>query len=185
VVVVWPAATTTEAGTVRAGLFADSVTVLPPAGAADEIVTVHVALAPEAILAGEHCKPVTDCSGGKTVMDPLVPVTQVAFPLGRTPTSPPRDNGTVAPLETAPRVTPTMATTPLLTEAAFIPVARHVMDMLLEEQLKDLPALVNAFPATAVIEARLPVGYEMVHCRPAGWLLLGTVAERFRNRELP
>jgi hypothetical protein len=55
-------------------------------------------------------------------------------------------------------VIPTTATTPLSTAPAFIPLAKQVMDPLLAEQLRDLPALVRAFPATAVIEARLPTG---------------------------
>jgi hypothetical protein len=67
VAVVLPERTVTEAGTVRAGLLADSVTVAPPPVAADEIVTVQVELEPESTLAGEHCRPVIVGSGGVTV----------------------------------------------------------------------------------------------------------------------
>ncbi len=42
VFVVAPAATVTEAGTVRRALLLDSETVTPPAGAADDSVTVQV-----------------------------------------------------------------------------------------------------------------------------------------------
>jgi hypothetical protein len=67
VAVVLPAANTTEAGTVRAGLLADSVTVAPPLGAADETATVQVELEPETTLVGAHSRPEMVGSGGVTV----------------------------------------------------------------------------------------------------------------------
>jgi hypothetical protein len=54
-----PAAMVTDAGTVTAALLEESVTVQPPAGAAGDIVTVHVDLPPEAIEDGVHCSPDT------------------------------------------------------------------------------------------------------------------------------
>ena len=65
--VVAPAATTTEAGTVRAGLLAKSVTAIPLPVAAAEIVTVQLELAPEITVVGEHCKPEMVGGGGVTV----------------------------------------------------------------------------------------------------------------------
>ncbi len=50
-----------------AGLLAEIVTVAPPLGAPGEIVTVQVALAPEIMLAGEHCNPAIIGAGGITV----------------------------------------------------------------------------------------------------------------------
>ena len=46
----------TDVGTLSTALFDDSATIEPLAGAGAEIVTVHVALAPEATVAGEHVK---------------------------------------------------------------------------------------------------------------------------------
>jgi hypothetical protein len=51
-----PASTVTEAGTLTEALLEDSATVEPLAGAGAEIVTVHVELAPEATVAGEHVR---------------------------------------------------------------------------------------------------------------------------------
>ncbi len=67
VVVRPPAATVTEAGMIRAGLLADKITATPPLGAPEEIVTVQVELAPEAKLAGEHCRLEIVGAGGVTV----------------------------------------------------------------------------------------------------------------------
>ena len=52
--VVAPATTVTEAGIVSAALLFEIVTALPPVGAAAEIITVHVEVAPDTTVAGEH-----------------------------------------------------------------------------------------------------------------------------------
>jgi hypothetical protein len=52
VAVLLPAATVTEGGTTAAGELLDSVTGMPPAGAAETRVTVPVALAPPLTLVG-------------------------------------------------------------------------------------------------------------------------------------
>lgn len=54
--VVEPAATVTEAGTVRAALLPETVTGVLAVAAADK-VTVQGDVVPEAIVAGEHCSP--------------------------------------------------------------------------------------------------------------------------------
>ena len=64
-----PAATRIEAGTVSAVLLSVSVTVVPPAGAACESVTVQVELPAEAIVPGEHCSPETVLAGAEMVME--------------------------------------------------------------------------------------------------------------------
>jgi hypothetical protein len=51
-----PATAVTEAGTLTIGLFDERATTDPLAGAGVEIVTVQVALAPEARLTGEHVR---------------------------------------------------------------------------------------------------------------------------------
>jgi hypothetical protein len=51
-----PASTVAEAGTVTKASFDDSATTEPLEGAGAEIVTVQVALAPEAMVAGEHVR---------------------------------------------------------------------------------------------------------------------------------
>jgi hypothetical protein len=183
--VVAPDATRTALGTVKAALLLERATLAPLPVAAAEIVTVQEELAPESTLVGVHCNPVTVGSGGNTVIDPSVPVTQMAFPLASTPTRPLRESGTEDPLSAPPRVTPITATTPLPISVAFMPVARQVSDVALAAQDRDLPALVSALPGAAEIAARLPEGYEMVHCRPAGELPVTVESVRFRNRELP
>ena len=70
-----PAATVTDVGTVSAVLLSDSVTALPPVGAAAERVTVHVELPPEAIVPGVHPNDVT------IVVADGVTVTKVVFEL--------------------------------------------------------------------------------------------------------
>jgi hypothetical protein len=51
-----PASTVVEAGTVTKALFDDSATIEPLEGAGAEIVTVHVALAPDSMVEGEHIR---------------------------------------------------------------------------------------------------------------------------------
>ena len=74
--VVAPAATRTEAGTIRAALLADSVTETPLPIAAEEMATVHEELAPESTLMGEHSRLEIVGSGGVTV---TTAVPEVAF----------------------------------------------------------------------------------------------------------
>ncbi len=72
--VVAPERTVTDAGTVRAALLADRATAVPPTGAAEEIVTVQVELAPEIRLVGEHCRPEIVGSEGVTVTTAVLEV---------------------------------------------------------------------------------------------------------------
>ena len=67
-----PARTFTEAGTFTKALFDDNATTDPLAGAGAEIVTVHVALAPDSILAGEHVT--LDTAAAVTVSDAVAVV---------------------------------------------------------------------------------------------------------------
>ena len=67
--VVAPAATVTDAGVVSAVLLSDTVTAVPPVGAAAEIVTVQLVLAPDTTEVGVHVSPVTVGAGGVTVTD--------------------------------------------------------------------------------------------------------------------
>jgi hypothetical protein len=68
VAVVAPAATVTVAGTVAAPVLLDSVTVIPPAGAALVSVTVPVDEAPPVTLAGLSATADSDAGGGAGVM---------------------------------------------------------------------------------------------------------------------
>jgi len=47
-----------------------------------------------------------------------------------------------------------------------------------------LPAAVSAGPAAVTSEVTTLVGYESVHCRPAG-VLVAVFNERFKESELP
>ena len=75
--VVAPAATVAAAGTVNAVLLSDSVTAVPPVGAACEIVTVQVELLPEVTEAGVHPNAVTV---GATVTGVTVTVAVAELP---------------------------------------------------------------------------------------------------------
>ncbi len=67
-----PAVTVTDAGTLTEALFEDSATIEPLEGAGAEIVTVHVAFAPEATVTGQHFKP--DTAVAVTVSDTVAVV---------------------------------------------------------------------------------------------------------------
>ena len=67
-----PASTVAEAGTLSTALFDDRATTEPLGGAGAEIVTVHVALAPEATVAGEHVR--LDTVAAVTVSDAVAVV---------------------------------------------------------------------------------------------------------------
>ena len=67
-----PAATVTDAGTVRAALFEESPTEAPPVRAADVNVTVQEEVAPKVTELGEHDKPETAGVGGVTVTEAVV-----------------------------------------------------------------------------------------------------------------
>ena len=82
------------------------------------------------------------------------------------------------------RVAVTTATTPLLILVAFMPLARHMTDPVLELQLSVLPAPVRAGPAIVLRELMSLGEYESVHCRPAG-TLVAAFKERFSERAPP
>ena len=57
--VVVPAAMVTDAGSINAVLSSESATVMPPAGAACDNVTVQVVVPPHPMLVAEHCRAAT------------------------------------------------------------------------------------------------------------------------------
>ena len=150
--VVAPAATVTDAGTVSAALFPDSVTAAPLAAACDS-VTVHVVLPLEEIELGEHCSAVTV---GDTLMVPPVPATPAKVPSGIVPIVLLIAIGATALPPVAGSVAVTTATTPLPIAALFIPVARHVSDPTPGTQERLSPAAVNDEPAAALSDVMAP-----------------------------
>jgi hypothetical protein len=118
-----PAATVTEAGTVRLLAPLPSVTVAPPAGAATPSVTVQFALPGVTMEGGLHPSELR-LTAGVTVMLFPVPPTVRPRPLGRTPIVP------LTPTLLMPdaRVTVMLAvaTTPSPIVVAFRPDARQV-----------------------------------------------------------
>jgi len=70
--VVAPAATVTDAGTVRAALFAERLTEEPPVNAARFSVIVQLEAEPEATEPGEHDRLDTDGGRGVTVTEAVV-----------------------------------------------------------------------------------------------------------------
>jgi len=77
----------------------------------------------------------------------------------------------------------TMATTPLLITALFIPLATQLTDPATDEQLSDLPAALRAGPA-AILRLRIPlVAYRMVHCNAEGVLTEEGFSVRFNETD--
>ena len=152
-----PAATVTDPGTLRAALLSDRPTPIPPAGAAPDIVTVHVEIPPGSKLAGKHCSPVTVAAACDTLIVPPLPDTAIELPSASAPIVLLMGTET-APLLLAATVAVTTATTPLPIVFPFTPDARHVTDPLVELQFSVLPAAVSAGPATAPTEVSASAG---------------------------
>jgi hypothetical protein len=173
-------ATVTDDGTVSAELLEERATAAPPVGAAAEIVTVHVELAPDVRLVVVHWS-AEIVGGALLLMVPPLPGSIKSVPSPKVPIT--------LLIETAPpvlleaRVAVTTATTPLLMLAVLMPLATQVRDPVAELQFSVLPAAVSAGPAAA-LTLLMPAGYESVHSRPAG-ALLPPFKERFRETELP
>jgi hypothetical protein len=68
--VVLPGPTATEAGTVKAAVLLDSVTVAKPAF---DTVTVHVAIPPDPRLVGLHVNPLTTAAAARVIDAVAVP----------------------------------------------------------------------------------------------------------------
>jgi hypothetical protein len=118
-----PAATVTEAGTVRPPVLLLSATVVPPAGAAALSVTVQFALPGVTMEAGLHPSELR-LTAGVTVMLLPVPLMLRLTPLGSTPSVP------ATPIFVVPdasvREILAVATTPSPIAVAFTPDARQV-----------------------------------------------------------
>ena len=154
VAVVEPAATVTDAGTVRAALLTETATVAPPVGAAIESVAVQVEVDPEATLAGEHCRAETV---GRTVIVPPEPETIKSIPFVKAPMAF-VIGSEIVPLLVDARVAVATATTPLAIELEFRPLATQVTDPAAELQFRVSPAAVRAAPAAMVSEVTALVG---------------------------
>jgi len=123
VAVVDPGATVTKPGVMRAELSAERVTVVPPAGAAVDSVTVQLVTAPDVTVVGLHCKAETPTEGATPVSPPVMVPPTVAIGIG----SPEAEAAIpVIPIHAPPtlgaRLTLTTATVPMVTAFAFIPV---------------------------------------------------------------
>ena len=179
-----PAPTVTEAGTVRRALFEETATADPPAGATFDNVTVQVEIAVESRLVGEHCKEETV---GRvdvvTVTTPPVPETDIPVPAGKDPSRLLIVIGTELPL-VGVRFTVTTATTPLPIVLAFIPLARQIIEPLVDVQFTPFPLAVRAGPAAMLIEETLLGAYDSFHCKAEG-AFPDTVNERFKGKDPP
>jgi hypothetical protein len=146
--VVEPAATVTEAGTVKDALLSDTATEVLAAGAADN-VTVQVDVAPDAIVTGEHCSLETVGETDVVEIPPLVPDAVTATPPGETAITLDIGIDTLA-LAVAARVTLMVAITPSLMPVLFIPLAMHRTTPVVGAHVRVLPVAVRADPAAAV-----------------------------------
>ena len=145
-----PTATVTDAGTVSAVLFDDNTTVVPPVGAACDMVTVHEELPPDAIEIGVQVIPET-FGTVTTVIVPPVPAVPVETPPVETAIALLIGIETDA-LLVALSVTETVATMPFGMILAFIPEVRQVRVPDPAAQFSVLPAPLSAEPAVALIE---------------------------------
>ena len=177
--VVEPEETVIEAGTETEALLSERAMVRPPEGAGAERVRVQVALPGVSRAVGVQARP----AGVMTVMAPPVAAMEAAVPSGRAAAVLPMAMamGTEVLLVTEPRVTVTMAMTPLAMVLAFMPAARHTDDPLRAAQVSVLFAAVRAGPATTLTDVTSPGAYESVHCKPEGILVAAAVQLRFRD----
>ena len=130
VAVVAPAATVTEGGTARAELLSDTLTSVPPLGAACDKVTVQVTFPGGVSELGVHVRLVSvgDACHPWTVMVPPLPETATALPSARDPIVPLTEMRTDPLLVAEASVAVTTATTPLPITVEFIPVAKQTID---------------------------------------------------------
>jgi len=150
VAVVAFAATVTDVGVVKSELLSESVTTVPPVGAAELNITVHVLVPLELSVVGVQD---TETSDGAVVVEPIIvpPVVETDIAL------PAADAAVLLPTAIEVELTPdaivtfTDATTPFAMVLAFIPDARHVYVPDPPMQVIVLPALVSAAPAVAEI----------------------------------
>jgi hypothetical protein len=166
-----PAATATDAGTVRAGLLEESVTAAPPDGAVLDSVTVQVEVPPETTADGAHCNPVTvtRVTGAvATVIVPPAPVTAAAVPSDSTPITFPTARASDVPVPVGESATLRFAIDPEPMAFAFSPDVRQVSVPVPALQDSVLPAAVSAGPAEGVTETISLVGKVNVHCTPTG-----------------
>lgn len=136
----------------------DSVTALPPLGAALDNVTVHIVLLPDVTVAGEHCSPET--TGAVDAVE------VITLPAPETARKVPSDAAPIT-LVTGSEielrlvglsVTATTATTPLAIVLLLTPLATQMIDPLAERQVSDFLAAVSAEPAVALRETMSLVG---------------------------
>jgi hypothetical protein len=81
-----PAATVADAGVVSAALLSETVTLMPPVGAAADKVTLQVEVPPDTTLVGEHARlETTGSTAVWTEMAPPLAETATPVPLARDP----------------------------------------------------------------------------------------------------
>jgi hypothetical protein len=143
VVLVAPATTVADAGTLRAELPLEMLTIVPPEGAAEDICTEQVDVPPETSAAGLQLR--VDNTGGGTVTGtvtiPPVVAIGIGKPTGVTAIGSVTRIGRVLLREFALGVTVTVATLPSPIVASLIPHTRHRIEPLvaLHETVLDAP----------------------------------------------
>jgi hypothetical protein len=161
VLLAWPAATVTLAGTVTVALLLDSETTVPPIGALPLIVTVQLDVPGPVTVPGVQLREPT-VSGAGSVMVPLDAVVGIECPNASDVDTPEieRENEVVADDATC---SVTEAKAPFETTVEFIPKTRQVIDPAELVQSSDFPAAEAAAPTDALIELTLAAGKVSVH----------------------
>jgi len=183
--VVAPAAIVTDDGIVSAALLSEIATAVAPEGAAVEIVTVHVEVAPDTTVAGEHATAETAViTGIVTLMLPPVADTDPADPSGIAAMTLLSGSATDELVPVALRFTMTVASTPEAIGVVFMPLTRHLTVPLPVLQSTVFPAAKSPDDAVVLTDAISLAGSESVHSTPDG-AFPELASDRFKSTELP
>jgi hypothetical protein len=172
-----PAATVTEAGTVRERLALVRVTLAPPIGAGWERLTVHTELPPLLKLAGRQARDVTCGKIAPPVTAPPVADTSIAFPAGEDAVA--WLTWIAVVVEPAAIVRYTLAMAPFGIMLPFIAEATQVYVPLFPEQVNVFPAAEAAAPEITESETTLAGRTVNVHSMAEGSLPAGELKTKF------
>jgi hypothetical protein len=173
--------TVTDPGTVKLALLSERLTTVPPLGAGSDSVTVQVDDAPDARVVGAH---VSAEVRGRTVIVPPVATMFASVPLAKAPNTLLKARESNVLMLDRERDAVTTATTPLPMAVPFTPDATQTRVPAPGLQLSVFPAAVSADPVATLSVVMAVVGYDRLHPRLAGALVVA-LNERLSERGLP